>query len=55
MISEKFPKLTCEAIIRQKVKKVRKTLEKVSYSDAVKASQMYTDAVFIDNVRKRGL
>ena len=51
-ISEKFPKLTHEAIILQKV---QSTLEKVSYSDEVEASQMYTDTVSIDNVRKRVL
>ena len=51
-ISEKFPKLTREAIIRQKV---QSTLEKASYSDAVEVSQMYTDTIFIDNVRKRVL
>ena len=51
-INQNFPKLTHEAIIRQKV---QRTSEKVSYSDAVEASQMYTDTVFIDNIRKRVL
>ena len=46
-ISEKFPKLTREAIIQQKV---QSTLEKGSYIDTVEASQQYTDTVFIDNV-----
>ena len=34
---------------------MQSTLEKGSYSDAVEASQMYTNTVFIDNVRKRVL
>ena len=34
---------------------MKSTLEKGSYSDAVEASKMYTDTVFIDNVRKRVL
>ena len=51
-ISEKFQKRTLEAIIRQKL---QTTLVKGSYSDSVEASQMYTDTVFIDNVRKRVL
>ena len=32
---------------------MQSTLEQGSYSDAVEASQMYTDTVIIDNVRKR--
>ena len=51
-ISEKLPKLIREAIVRQKL---QSTLGKGSYSDAVEASQMYTDTVFIDNVQKREL
>ena len=41
-ISQKFPKLTLEAIIRQKV---QGTLEKGTYSDAVEASQMNTYSI----------
>ena len=34
---------------------MQSTLEKRSYRNAVEASQMYTDTVFVDNLRKRDL
>ena len=49
-LSEQFPRVTREGLIRQQV---QHTLENGSYSDAVNEARSYSDVNYINNVRRK--
>ena len=49
-MTEKFPRVTREALIRQQV---QNSIERGSYSEAVTEARNFTDVRYIDNLRRK--